>query len=273
MTSKALPSLPNELWIQVLKNLAADPGDDDLPTLWYSCRQVNTAFKEAAESIVRERQLPEVLLYFELGDDDDVQDHFRFEFSRLSKDGVTATFTLDCYDQDHLAKYMKSRFVNLRAYLMKENIEGPPHLVVIDRAVNDGPIPGLSVNYKDFELSCNWQKLFDSFYAEEFLYHAIMARTQEKRKPLLADLQVKAARREICPRYMTTKEIRTFVKDSQTARKMARRARIQGQFKEYYGTEWDFDRDGDPAVEKECLRTIENMRHPAYIEDTSDDGI
>ncbi|EKD12686.1 hypothetical protein MBM_09255 [Drepanopeziza brunnea f. sp. 'multigermtubi' MB_m1] len=199
MASGAHPSLPNELWIQV-----------------------NTAFKEAAESIVRETQLPEFLLYFELG---------------------------------------------------RENIEGPPHLVVIDRAVNDGPIPGLSVNYKDFELSCNWQKLFVSFYAEEFLYRAIMPRTREKRKPLLADVQVKAARREVCPRYLTTKEIRKFVKDSQTARKMARRARIRGQFKEYYGTEWDFDRDGDPAVEKKCLIIIENMRHPAYIEDSSDDAI
>jgi hypothetical protein len=67
MASKATPSLPNELWIRVLENLAADQDDHGLLTLWYSCRQVNTAFKEAAEFIFRETQLPNVLLYFELG--------------------------------------------------------------------------------------------------------------------------------------------------------------------------------------------------------------
>ncbi|XMA11728.1 hypothetical protein WAI453_004519 [Rhynchosporium graminicola] len=49
MTSNFSPLLPNEIWSQILENLTAD---EDLPTLWKHCRQVSTAFKDFAESMI-----------------------------------------------------------------------------------------------------------------------------------------------------------------------------------------------------------------------------
>lgn len=64
MATKQCPSLPNELWTQILENLRAD---EDLPTLWKRCRNVNTAFRDAAETIFREQHLPKTKFYFFLG--------------------------------------------------------------------------------------------------------------------------------------------------------------------------------------------------------------
>jgi hypothetical protein len=150
-------------------------------------------------------------------------------------------------------------------------------MVLIDRDVNDGPIPGLSVNDKDpkdLKLSCNWQKLLYYFYAEEHLYHAITARTREKRKSLLADLRVKADRGKMSISDMNKKVLEMLQNDSHTARKMARRARIQRQFMENNGPEWDFCRDdGNLAVEQRRLYFIEKMRRRASLDDENDDGI
>jgi hypothetical protein len=57
-------TLPNELWIRVLQDL---DNEEDIAVLWTTCRHVCTAFKDATESIFRERHLPKTRINFDLG--------------------------------------------------------------------------------------------------------------------------------------------------------------------------------------------------------------
>jgi len=63
MAEHQAAALPNELWIRVLQNL---DDDDGIAELW-ACRHVCTAFKDATESIFRDRHLPKTRLNFNLG--------------------------------------------------------------------------------------------------------------------------------------------------------------------------------------------------------------
>lgn len=56
--------LPNELWIRILQDINADP---DLPFLYITCRHVNSVFRDAVESMFRDRMLPKLRINFSLG--------------------------------------------------------------------------------------------------------------------------------------------------------------------------------------------------------------
>ncbi|KAG4416013.1 hypothetical protein IFR04_010838 [Cadophora malorum] len=280
MATKQCPSLPNELWTQILENLRAD---EDLPTLWKSCRNVNTAFRDAAETIFREQHLPKTKFYFFLGeflaDNSDEEDHeerheirhllAEFNFSSLSEDRSTATFTVDA---DELPENLHPRArKRLREYVNDMNIETPRHTVQIRRDVNDGPIPGLTVNYDKLELSCDWRGLFGAFYSEEYLYHKFTAKTLKDRASWLSELKSKVDSGELDPMKVMTQALTAFADDSKDCRKLARRARICWQFKNHDGTEWDFGRDGDEAEERKCLAELQKIRHFTSLEDFSDE--
>ncbi|KAH7327328.1 hypothetical protein BKA65DRAFT_510401 [Rhexocercosporidium sp. MPI-PUGE-AT-0058] len=275
MASKQCPTLPNELWTQILQNFNSD---EDLPTLWKCCRHVSTAFRDAADSIFRDQHLPTTTFCFYLGeflsdgsDEEDYERHLvaEFHFSSLSEDGTTATFAVDADDlPDNLYPRVRKR---LREYVGDMDIEVPKHTIQIRRDVNDGPIPGLSVDYDKLELSCKWQELFGAFYTEEYLYHKFTANALEERASWLAELKAKVDRKELDPMAVMQKALTAFADDSKDCRKLARRARICWQFKEHDGTEWDFGRDGNEAEERKCLVELQKVRFSASLEDFSDE--
>jgi hypothetical protein len=58
-------TLPTELWVRVLSFMADDL--NDRRKLWVSGRAVCTVFKEAIETIFREKHLPKTFIAFHLG--------------------------------------------------------------------------------------------------------------------------------------------------------------------------------------------------------------
>lgn len=61
-----LPKLPTELWIRILSTIKASESGN-LTDLWISMRHVSTAFKEAVESVFRDRYLSKTYIDFLLG--------------------------------------------------------------------------------------------------------------------------------------------------------------------------------------------------------------
>jgi len=57
-------ALPYELWIRILQSL---DDDESIADLWTTGRHVCTAFKDATESIFRDRHLPKTRFEFDLG--------------------------------------------------------------------------------------------------------------------------------------------------------------------------------------------------------------
>ncbi|KAH6720967.1 hypothetical protein BKA61DRAFT_570597 [Leptodontidium sp. MPI-SDFR-AT-0119] len=282
MASKQCPSLPTELWTQILQNLN---DDEDLPSLWKSCRHVSTAFRDTAESIFRERHLPKTRFYFYLGargldvnqtDEEDYEERLQvchlaagFDFLSLSEDGITATFAVNTDDLPEILQPRARK--RLREYVGNMDIEAPKHTVQIRRDVNDGPIPGLSIDYEKLTLSCNWRELFGAFYTEEYLCDKFTAKALEKRATWLEELKAQVDRKELNPMEVMKKALTAFEDDSKDCRKLARRARICWQFKIHDGTEWDFGRDGDEAVERGCLAKLQKIRFSASLEVFSDE--
>jgi DNA-binding XRE family transcriptional regulator len=66
MAANQTATLPNEIWIRVLQNL---DNDEEICDLWTTCRHVCTAFRDATESIFRERHLPKTRFHFDLGEE------------------------------------------------------------------------------------------------------------------------------------------------------------------------------------------------------------
>ncbi|PBP22189.1 hypothetical protein BUE80_DR007010 [Diplocarpon rosae] len=191
-----------------------------------------------------------------------------FEFSSLCGDEVIAIFSADEVLPENLQPRIKKR---LREYVVGADILVPQHTVQIRRDINDGPIPHLSIEYEKLELSCDWRKLFSFFYNEEYLYHAITAKTLKKREPLLAELKAKVDRGQMDPMAVMQRALTTFGEDSKASRKLARRARIIWQCQEHDGTEWDFDRDGNAEEENKCLADLQKIRQYASLKEFSDE--
>ncbi|CZS97853.1 uncharacterized protein RAG0_06741 [Rhynchosporium agropyri] len=192
-----------------------------------------------------------------------------FNFSSLAEDGSTAIFSVDTASlTDELQPKARQR---LRFDLSQSMIEQPQHTVQIRRDVNDGPIPGLSMDYEKLELSCNWRELYAAFYNEEYLYHIFTRKALKKRGPWLEGLKAQVDRGQLDPMAVMTKALTAFADDSKVCRKLARRARICWQYKKHDGTEWDFGRDGDEDTERNCLAELQNVRHFSSMEIFSDE--
>ena len=87
--------------------------------------------------------------------DDDVRVilDIAFDFDRLSDD-----------KNPGLERYHK-----VRRSRLKRAVDCPPivtlsHTVQIRRIVKDTPIPGLSIDYNNWELTCDWQALYTCFF-------------------------------------------------------------------------------------------------------------
>ena len=93
-----------------------------------------------------------------------------FEFSHLSEDNAQAIFKID----DTADKYKPEIRKRLRRVLEVRAIEAPQYEIRVHQDINDGPIPGLSVDYENLQLTCDWREMFSIFYGEEQIYHRLL---------------------------------------------------------------------------------------------------
>jgi len=270
MASKQSLTLPNEIWIRVVENLSKK--EEDLPDAWMTCRHVSTAFKAAVETVFREIHLSKTWIAFLLGeirneDDERVLLDASFDFDRLSEEKNVAIFKMDP-GQERYHKVLRRR---LQSAIEDASIHAPVHTIQIRRSLNDTPIPGLSVDYENWELSCDWRGLYTCFYGEEQLCHRSTQKWVKDREAWTSDIQKQVARGEIDMIGAMEKAIRAFAGGADEAKKMSRRARIRRQYQEEQGYEYDFEQDGDADEEKAILKKLGELEQLSYFEEYSDD--
>jgi hypothetical protein len=189
-----------------------------------------------------------------------------FEFQRLSEDSQTAILGLDDYPED-LVPVARKR---MREVVSETQIEIPSHNIQIRRDITDGPIPGFSFDGDKMEMTCDWKALFSAFYGEEFLYHSLLGQAMEGRMPWLDELKSMVDTKEMDPEQVMMRALDGFAADDKSARKTARRARIKKQWADI-DPEWSFERDGDQEEETRALKSLQQCRQWASLEEFSDD--
>jgi hypothetical protein len=284
-------TLPTELWIRVLQNLDED---ESITGLWITCRHVCTAFKDATESIFRDRHLPKVRIEFDLGKKprlllflmlttapgkfvegrsgrvvEDPALTANFEFAELSEDGRTAIFRLE--EDDGLEELISPIKERMQTYIQNMDIADPKHTIQIRRDVLDGPIPSLSFDKNVCELSCNWRDLFTAFYGEESLARSLTDRWLDTKVAYLEELKKKMARGEMGAERIISAAILEIGSGEEICRRNARRARIKLQFRALNGSTWDPERDSDSGKECDTLRKLKLLKQLASNEEFSDE--
>jgi len=157
----------------------------------------------------------------------------------------------------------------LRHYIEENNIEAPRHTIQIKYDLTDGPIPGLSLDYENFTLSCNWHELFTIFYAEIQLTSKTnhdWVKSQESRM-LGLRAQMESGQLDMMSTLMQA--MTEFASSNDKGLKLARRARIKRRFKEL-DIDWDPEADGYPSEEKVLLKHLAEVRELIGFEEFSD---
>jgi hypothetical protein len=136
-----------------------------------------------------------------------------------------------------------------------KQFEKPPHTVQVRCELNDTPIPGLSIDYENMVLSCDWRGLYSAFFAEELLVDKIRDREMESfntRRTALIDnvhggqVNMIAAIQQMLGQYGNA---------SDEARKQARRVRIQRQYEQEGYSGWK-PSEGDTEEEDRINKTL-----------------
>jgi hypothetical protein len=290
MTAHQTATLPNELWIRVLQNL---DNDENIADLWTTCRHVCTAFKDATETMFRERHLPKTILNFNLGERGYLLLQFMltielgkfaegpngrqlpdltlaadFVFAELSDNGRTATFRLEEGIPEALIPPTKER---MQRHIEDMDIADPKHTIQIRRDVLDGPIPSLSFDKSNCELSCNWRDLFTAFYGEESLARRLLDKWLDSKVTYLEELKAKMRRGEMGAERIISAAILEIGSGDEICRRNARRARIRHQFRDLDGRTWDPERDGDSDKECDALTKLRIFKQLASNEAFSDE--
>jgi hypothetical protein len=290
MAAEQTATLPNEIWIRVLQNL---DNDESIADLWTTCRHVCTAFKDATESIFRERHLPKTRINFNLGKKahpllifmltidpgkftegpnglqlPDLTLTADFEFAELLDNGDTAMFRLEEHIPDQLILSVKER---AQTYIENMDIVDPKHSIQIRRDVLDGPIPSLSFDKSKCELSCNWRDLFTVFYGEESLARRLTDKWLDSKVAYLEELKAKMGRGEMGAERIISAAILEIGSGEEICRRNARRIRLRHQFRELDGRTWDPERDGDSGKECDALTKLRILKQFASNEAFSDE--
>ena len=150
-------------------------------------------------------------------------------------------------------------------------IEGPQYQIQIHQDINDGPIPGLSVDYENLQLTCDWREMYTIFYGEEQIFHGLLGKWVKEQEKWAIGLREKMERGELDMIKMMEQAVMGFASGSEDAKKIARRARIRKEYMKLDGTEWDADRDGDKRQEMKALKTLKDSRFYCSLEEHSDD--
>ncbi|KAK2754488.1 hypothetical protein FQN54_006889 [Arachnomyces sp. PD_36] len=288
MATAQCPSLPYELWLQVLQNFKRD---DDLPHLWM-LRHVNRTFKDAVEFIFRKKHLPKtwVEFIFESSREDDELLYCIFAFSHLSQDSASANFCVEEVDSEgNEPTIFIYEFLQNYAANIKYIIEQTQHFVQIRRDVKDIPIPTISIGFdnpedakklnrqdipdnKDLkgleklELRCDWRETLARFYGEEMMRLKMDEAWGEKEKAGIGRGRVgrmKALERSLL----------SLSGNQRDGRKMARRARIRQQYKELKASGQEGVSGGEMDEEEESWRLnwLEDKLYLRCLWDFSDD--
>jgi hypothetical protein len=190
-----------------------------------------------------------------------------FEFSHLSEDKTHATFKITEFDE----KYKPEIVERLKAAVEGRTIESPQYEVQIHRDVNDGPIPDLSVNYENLQLTCDWREMFSIFYGEEQIFHKYLRKWVKDQEKWVVALREKMERGELDMGKMIEQAVGGFASGSEDARKIARRARMRREVQGLEGIEWDAELDGDLEQEEKALEHLKYSRFIFSFETHSDD--
>ncbi|KAF4627489.1 hypothetical protein G7Y89_g10664 [Cudoniella acicularis] len=271
MSTRDRKSLPPELWNRVISNFNKE---QDLPALWTTLRHVNTTFRDIIESIFRTKHLRKTFINFHLGEKwtDEIGRivlNLEYNFSHLSNDQRIAIFETDVGDPEYtteIRQRLKGIIADQERLLF---IESPPFNVQIHRELNDTPIPGLSIDFENFNLSCDWRGLFTRFFGEEQIYHKYLTKWSENNKAWATRMGDQAARGEIDMMTVIQNALESFAGASDESRKKARRARLNKQGKEQ-GKDWDWDVIGDENEDKLVLKRIAEARQLASMGEDSD---
>lgn len=189
-----------------------------------------------------------------------------FKYNRVSEDGITAIFTVDCADE-HKPEVRK----RLRNYADQFLPEEPGHTIQIRREINDTPIPNQSFDYENLELSCDWRGLYSAFYAEEQCYNNLTKGWAKSREQWALDLHAKMLRGEINMQQMMLRTIKEFAGGSGINKEIARRARIRRQYVAI-GSDWNFENDGDEYQEKDIRDQMNALGNAIYLQEFSDES-
>lgn len=82
---------------------------------------------------------------------------------------------------NHLETYMTQ---------MAHEFERPKRIIRIHADITDGPIPSLSFNPENLQLSYNWREMFTIFYGEQRLYHKLLDTWAKEHKDGVLNLEI-----------------------------------------------------------------------------------
>jgi hypothetical protein len=151
------------------------------------------------------------------------------------------------------------------------SIEAPQYEIQIHRDVNDGPIPGLSVDCEKLELTIDWRETYTILFGEEQIHHRLLNQWTKDQEQWAIDIRKKMERGELDMIKMMQQAAEGFAAGSENARKIARRARIRREYLRLNGVEWDADRDGNEMEENSALKKLKDSRYLRSWETQSDD--
>jgi hypothetical protein len=201
-------------------------------------------------------------------DDERVILDVAFDFDRLSEDKNLAIFKADPGQE---------QYHEFRRSCLQRAVDCPPifdlsHIVQIRHIVKDTPIPGLSIDYENWELTCDWRALYTCFFGEEKMFHDHLSTWVKEKEASAADMWQQMARGEINMIAVLDKALNSFADGAEDAKMAARRARIRQQYKEKGWEEPDFEDEGVLADEKSILKRLKDTEYHAGFDTYSDDG-
>lgn len=73
---------------------------------------------------------------------------------------------------------------------MAHEFERPKRIIRIHADITDGPIPSLSFNPENLQLSYNWREMFTIFYGEQRIYHKLLDAWAKEHEDGVLDLEI-----------------------------------------------------------------------------------
>ena len=188
-----------------------------------------------------------------------------FGFARVSEDGNTAIFKIDGIADEYKAIVAK----RLKEATDGARIESPPHTIQICSDLTDGPIPGLSIDYETFELSCDWKEMFTIFWSEVQMTSNITRDWVENQETWMKGLKAKVQSGQLDIGAMMKEAMTGFANSNQNAAKEARRHRIKLLVQKKFPGMNDYEVDEEE--EKELLKALGQKRQIFSMMDDSED--
>jgi hypothetical protein len=142
----------------------------------------------------------------------------------------------------------------------------------VRRIVKDSPLPHPIFDKNTLEMSLDWRELFTAFFVEERAFSKMNADAFEQTHIWLEELKARVDRGEADVVELWSKASKALAENKHRSARLARRARIRRQYKEFQDYDWDIEVDWSKAQETkiiEQLICIENMS--CWAQDFSDD--